>query len=147
MSENEKQTNYFEFENRRMQMIMSWMISIVLFSAGAFLLFALIHLDEKEALYWDRLLCAQFPVIVGVPLAGLGALFVTLILKIAVGPLEFEIAGLKFQGGAAPIVFWILCFLSIVLAISMLWQTGIDPVCVLQEDQAVLSSSSLTHPR
>lgn len=110
-------------------MIMSWVISIVLFSVGAFLLFALIHLDEREVEYWDKLLCAQFPVIVGVPLAGLGALFVTLILKIAIGPLEFEIAGLKFKGGAAPIVFWILCFLSIVLAINMLWQTGIDPVC------------------
>lgn len=129
MSENDDQPQYFEFENRRMQMIMSWVVSIVLFSFGAFLLFALVKLDPNEAQYWDKLLCAQFPVIVGVPLAGLGALFVTLILKIAIGPLEFEIAGLKFQGGAAPIVFWILCFLSIVLAISMLWQTGIDPVC------------------
>lgn len=129
MTEDNGQTRYFEFENRRMQMIMSWIISIVLFSFGAFLLFALIQLDETEAQYWDKLLCAQFPVIVGVPLAGVGALFVTLILKIAIGPLEFEIAGLKFKGGAAPIVFWILCFLSIVLAISMLWQTGIDPVC------------------
>ena len=56
-------------------------------------------------------------------MAGLGALFVTLILRISTGPLEFEMAGVKFKGGAAPIVFWIICFLSIVLSIRMLWQT------------------------
>jgi len=41
----------------------------------------------------------------------------------SLGQLEFDIGLLKFKGGDAPIVFWIICFLSFVLAISMLWQS------------------------
>ena len=58
----------------------------------------------------------------GLPMAGLGALFLTLILQISTGSLEFDIAGVKFRGAAAPIVFWLICFLSIVVAIALLWQ-------------------------
>ena len=43
----------------------------------------------------------------------------------AAGPLEFEIAGVKLKGAAAPVTFWILCFLSGVIAIKLLWQ----PAC------------------
>jgi len=59
--------------------------------------------------------------IVALPMAGLGALFVTLVLRISSGPIEFEVAGVKFKGGSAPVVFWVLCFLVTVVAIKMLW--------------------------
>jgi hypothetical protein len=55
-------------------------------------------------------------------MAGLGALFLILILRISTGPLEFETGGLRFKGGAAPIVFWIIIFMAISMLIGLLWQ-------------------------
>ncbi|MBR9910909.1 MAG: hypothetical protein GYB33_11240 [Gammaproteobacteria bacterium] len=102
---------------------MSWIIVVILVLFGAGALYRLFTFSKPEDTFWNDLFVEQFPVLVGMPMAGLGALFVTLILRISTGPLEFEIGGLKFKGGAAPIVFWIICFLSIVVSIKMLWQT------------------------
>ena len=109
-------------QKQKLQTIMSWIVVIILTSFGVFALVSLTSVHETEGDYWKTLIRDQFPVLVGLPMAGLGGLFVTLILRISTGPLEFELAGLKFKGGAAPIVFWIVCFLSIVLSIRLLWQ-------------------------
>jgi len=101
---------------------MSWIVIIILISFGVFSLIKLANVHKTEGDYWLTLIREQFPVLVGVPMAGLGALFITLILRISTGTLEFEFAGFKFKGGAAPIVFWVICFLSIVLSIQLLWQ-------------------------
>lgn len=111
-----------EIRTQKLQIIMSWIVVIILTIFGAYALIGLTSVHETPGEYWKTLIREQFPVLVGLPMAGLGALFVTLILRISTGPLEFEIAGLKFKGGAAPIVFWIICFLSIVLSIKLLWQ-------------------------
>ena len=109
-------------QRRNLQLIMSWIVIIVLTIFGVYALVKLSSVHKTEGEYWKTLISEQFPVLVGLPMAGLGALFVTLILRISTGELEFEIAGLKFKGGAAPIVFWIVCFLSIVISIQLLWQ-------------------------
>ena len=109
--------------SRKLQMIMSWIVVIILTGFGLFALIKLTSVHKTEGDYWQTLIREQFPVLVGLPMAGLGALFVTLVLRVATGPLEFELAGLKFKGGAAPIVFWIVCFLSVVLSIRLLWQS------------------------
>jgi hypothetical protein len=64
---------------------------------------------------------AQFAAVFCVPIAYLSALVLVLILRIAAGPVEFKFLGLEFQGAAGPLVFWILCFLSIVWAFKMMW--------------------------
>lgn len=109
-------------QSQKLQIIMSWIVVIILTSFGAFALYSLLYVHETPGDYWKTLIREQFPVLVGLPMAGLGALYITLILRISTGALEFELAGLKFKGGAAPIVFWIVCFLSIVLSIRLLWQ-------------------------
>lgn len=109
-------------QTQKLQIIMSWVVIIILTIFGVFALIKLSSVHKTEGDYWQTLISEQFPVIVGIPMAGLGALFVTLILRISIGELEFELAGLKFKGGAAPIVFWVICFLSIVLSIRLLWQ-------------------------
>jgi hypothetical protein len=61
-----------------------------------------IHRIQTPGNFWQCFIKDQFPVIVALPMAGLGALFVTLVLRISSGPIEFEVAGLKFKGGSAP---------------------------------------------
>ena len=109
-------------QRQNLQLIMSWIVIIILTIFGIYALFKLSSVHETKGEYWKTLISDQFPVLVALPMAGLGALFVTLILRISTGELEFDIAGLKFKGGAAPIVFWIICFLSIVISIQLLWQ-------------------------
>lgn len=105
-----------------MKTVMSWVVVIILSVFGSFSLYRFFNVHKTEGDFWLTLIKEHFPVVVGVPMAALAALFITLVLKIAGGPIEFEVAGLKFKGGAAPIVFWIFCFLSITISIKMLWQ-------------------------
>lgn len=108
-------------QHQKLQLIMSWVVVAILIMFGTFSLYKLANVHTTEGDFWLSLIREQFPVLVGVPMAGLGALFVTLVLRISTGTLEFEFSGLKFKGGAAPIVFWVICFLSIVLSIHLLW--------------------------
>ena len=63
----------------------------------------------------------QFPAFFCVPIAYVSALILVLILRVATGPVEFEFLGLKFRGSSGPLVFWILCFLSMIWAFNVLW--------------------------
>jgi len=114
-----------DIADRRIQLlriVMSWVVVIILAIFGAFSLYKFSNVHKTEGDFWLTLIKDQFPVVVGLPMAGFLSLFVTLVLRIAAGPIEFEIAGLKFKGGAAPIVFWVICFLSIAISIKLLWQ-------------------------
>lgn len=106
---------------RRLQSVMSRIIVIVLTVFGIAAMVGLFTVSRTPGTFWQELIRSQFPVIVGLPIAGLGALFVTLVLRISAGPIEFEAGPVRFKGGSAPIVFWVLCFLSMVLATKLLW--------------------------
>lgn len=112
-----------DLHNEKIRTFFSWTIVTILVGFGVFLLFKLSTVHETEGEFWKTLIKEQFPVVVGLPMAGLGALFLTLILRISTGPIEFEIGSVKFKGGAAPIVFWIIIFLCISMSIGLLWQT------------------------
>jgi hypothetical protein len=75
------------------------------------------HVDEL----WMPLARDHFAAVVGLPMCALGSLCVVLTLRISAGPMEVEAWGLKFKGAAAPIVFWLLCFLAMATMIKMLW--------------------------
>ena len=120
---NKKGDHSIQSPYERMRLIMSWVIVTILTGFAVYLMLKLSTVHQTEGDFWQMLIKEQFPVMIGLPMAGLAALFVTLVLRISTGPLEFEISGLKFKGGAAPIVFWLLCFLSISTAIGFLWQS------------------------
>jgi hypothetical protein len=69
----------------------------------------------------SRVAEAQFAAVFCVPIAYVSALLLVLILRIAAGPVEFKFLGLEFEGAAGPLVFWILCFFSIVWAFKIMW--------------------------
>lgn len=64
----------------------------------------------------------NFIVIIGLPLAAFGALFIVVFLEQAQGPLEFEGLGFKFRGASGPVVLWVLCYLAFTLSFSLLWR-------------------------
>lgn len=101
---------------------MNWVVAVALSLFGIAALVGLLTFDASKSTFWTELIRQNFPVIVGLPMAGLGALFVSIVLQISSGPIEFDVAGVRFKGASAPIVFWLLCFLAITLAIKMLWR-------------------------
>lgn len=106
---------------RRVQRVMSWVIVSVLTAFGVAALIGLFTVSRTPGSFWQELIRTQFPVVVGLPVAGSAALFITLVLRISTGPIEFEAGPIRFKGGSAPVVFWVLCFMAIALAIHLLW--------------------------
>jgi len=111
-----------DFE-RKIQRVMSWIIVSVLTVFGLAAMIGLFTVARTPGSFWQEMIQSQFAVIVGLPIAGFGALFITLVLRISSGPIEFEAGPIRFKGGSAPIVFWVLCFMAMVLATKLLWVT------------------------
>jgi hypothetical protein len=81
----------------------------------------------------------HFPTVVGLPLAGVAALFIVMVFKIVTGDkLSFTALGFKFEGASGPVVLWVLCFLAITLAIFTLWdKTSGDEIKLRPETNAM----------
>src|SRR3972149_5695423 len=57
------------------------------------------------------------------PYSAFFALYLVSVLESSSGPIEIELLGLKVKGAGGPIIFWVLIFLSAVLALKLLWVT------------------------
>ena|ERR1700730_12330800 len=63
----------------------------------------------------------HFAATIGVPLSALAAFCVVTLLRATTGPIEIESQFIKFRGASGPIIFWILCFIAIVIGMKLLW--------------------------
>ena len=63
----------------------------------------------------------HFAVVIGLPLSALLSAFIVVALKQSGGPIKFEGLGFKFDGASGQVILWVICFLSISVAIKMLW--------------------------
>jgi hypothetical protein len=85
---------------------------------GAMLVFLITEWNSAD---FRQLLLDHFRAIVGLPAAGIFAFLVVATFESTSGQIEFEAIGLKFKGAAGPLLMWVITFLSIVLAIHLLW--------------------------
>ena len=63
----------------------------------------------------------HFAATVGLPMAALLAAFIVVALRHREGPIKFEVLGMKFEGASGQVILWVICFLSIAVAIKLLW--------------------------
>ncbi len=61
---------------------------------------------------------------VGLPLAAFAAQFVVGAIERARGPIHFEAMGMRFRGASATLVLGIVVFLTIVVALRLVWPLG-----------------------
>ncbi|MCD0468154.1 hypothetical protein [Flavobacterium sp. JAS] len=101
--------------------IFAWVAAtlITLFSIYVFFIMAKRGYDTQ---IWLPIAQKHFAAAIGLPMAAIVSLFIVLVLEYVSGKIELEILGLKFKGAAGQIIFWIFCFLSIVLSIKLLWE-------------------------
>jgi hypothetical protein len=76
---------------------------------------------KPEESWFLSVLHKQYAATLGVPMSAVAALCIVLLLETAAGPIEIETPWLKFRGAAAPVIFWLFCFLVLTLALSWLW--------------------------
>jgi hypothetical protein len=100
--------------------IFSWTAALAIFLVHAIIAYVILGFVFQDQ-EWIRIAKDHTVATLGIPLAGSAALFLILILKIISGTIEFEIASIKFKGAASQIVLWVFSFLSIIVAIRLLW--------------------------
>ena len=66
-------------------------------------------------------LIMQYPAIfLGIPWACGGASVIVLMFDQFSGELSFKALGFEFKGAAVPAIFWVICFLAIIVALRLL---------------------------
>lgn len=64
----------------------------------------------------------HYAAIFGLPGAGLLSFILVVVLEARFDTIEMEIPNLiKFRGASGPIILWVMCFLSMAVAIRILW--------------------------
>ena len=88
--------------------------------AGTFVLYT--ARDMASAAPWVvEAVQAHFAAVMGLPAAAFLALCLVIFLEVKSGPIEFKGFGFEFRGASGEIILWIMTFLSIAVAIKMLW--------------------------
>jgi hypothetical protein len=59
--------------------------------------------------------------VLGIPGSIITAFVLVSVLEQVSGPIEIEVLAFKLNGAAGPVILWIVCFLSMVLGIKVLW--------------------------
>jgi hypothetical protein len=107
----------------RLRIVMAWLavVGTAFLGVSAFTLVLWRGFRDQA---WVSTAQQHFAAVIGLPMSAIAALFIVLVLRIASGPIEVELGPLKFKGAAAPVVFWLICFIAIALMIKLLWASG-----------------------
>ena len=108
---------------QRFRRVFGW---VALFAAliwgtfvGGFLAYQTLQPDG----WMVRLVEHQFAAVILVPMSGLAALCIVLLLRLSSGPLEFKAIGFEFRGASGQVVMWVVSFIALVSAVKLLWVT------------------------
>jgi hypothetical protein len=68
-----------------------------------------------------KLLDQHGPAAIGIPVAGLAALFLVSLARALDGPMSFDLFGLRSEGAAAICIVWAILYIAISLSFRALW--------------------------
>jgi hypothetical protein len=112
---------YYDKERAKIRVVFGWMVHALTTAGGLFIWVYLAILVLRPNSWLHPIMKQHFAAVFGIPIAATIALAVVTLLRISAGPLMFEVWGLKVSGAAGEALFWVLCFLSIVLALYTLY--------------------------
>jgi len=103
-----------------------WVLGITLLSIlaiavliGLWVLLVDKALNSKD---YAALVLGHFPAIIGLPMAAIAAFVLVAYLKQKPGEgITFKALGIEFSGPSGEAILWVICFMSITLAIKLLW--------------------------
>jgi len=94
--------------------------AVVVCSLG-FLAAAAVWIANFRATWQIEILRNHYAAIIGLPAAAAGAFVLITLFRQVSGDIRVELWGLKLEGAAGPLMFWVICFLVMALAIKMVW--------------------------
>lgn len=96
-------------------LVCAGLFGVILFGGGLYQLFIV-----KQPWLVD-IFKYHFASLVIPPMSMVAAMVVIISLKVMSGPIKFKIFGFEFEGSSAPIIMWILVYLTIIHSASLLW--------------------------
>jgi hypothetical protein len=104
--------------------VRKWVASISI--AGTVMMFGLLgyftYVSNDPSRAWMRKIVVDHPsATIGIPICAVIASSIVLLFNATSGPINFEIPGVKLQGGSGPAIVWVITFLSIVYGMKLLW--------------------------
>jgi hypothetical protein len=94
-------------------------------------------------LWFDVPMHQSFIPIVGAVFAAVLAFTLVISIQQVVGPINIKTSMFSFEGATGPIVFWCICFLSIVFGLYLLGLSDVTKAEYKQRDHAVCSVTDL----
>jgi hypothetical protein len=101
--------------------VFGWVILIATAAWGLFAGGFLAYHSSQPNSWLLALIQTHFAALMGVPMAALMAMCVVILLRYSAGPIEFKVPGFEFKGASGQVAFWVVCFLSIISALKLLW--------------------------
>lgn len=120
-----EQTDHLEpretAQEKLFRKVFGWVILIATAAWGLFAGGFLAYHSSQPNSWLLALIQNHFAALMGVPMAALMAMCVVILLRYSAGPIEFKVPGVHFTGASGQVAFWVVCFLSIITAIKLLW--------------------------
>ena len=102
------------------RIIVQWGAMFILGAiAASYLLLLIVSMFVDQRL--NNIMYEHAAVSVGVPLSAITALVLVFTLEHYAGQIEFEALGFKFKGASGPAIIWVICFLTLISGIKVLW--------------------------
>lgn len=105
--------------NANPKLVMTWVLVVAVPFAAATVLTGIFTFMPTDVLL--QITTKHFPVIIGLPIGAIFSAFIVVALQQTAGPVSFEALGFKLEGSAGQVILWIFCFLSVAVAIRLLW--------------------------
>jgi hypothetical protein len=97
-------------------------VTLLLTTTGAYFISILLaSFFWQQEPWFMKIMKEHFAALFGIPMATLVALAMVIVLRISAGPIEAEFPGIKLRGAAGEVLFWVICFMSVITAIRWLW--------------------------
>jgi hypothetical protein len=104
--------------------VRKWVASISI--CGTIVMFGVLgyftYVSNDPSRAWMRKIIVDHPsATIGIPICAVIASSIVLLFNATSGPINFEIPGVKLQGGSGPAIVWVITFFSIVYGMKLLW--------------------------
>jgi len=91
----------------------------------AFLVFQSLNRGRQTVSWFTAIMERHFAATIAVPLSAVTAACVVILFgATSGGNLTFSLLGFKFEGASGPITLWLVCFLAMIFAVRLLWNSG-----------------------
>ena len=102
--------------------IVTWLCLVAGIGLVAVTYFPVIRAALNQDSWLLEIFRQHYAAIFGLPGAALLSFILVVVFEARFDRIEMEIANvLKFRGASGPVILWVLCFLSMTLAIKLLW--------------------------